>query len=381
MTKSLRILHLHSTFDHGGKEARCAQLINAMGRHVHHDIVSAMPGALGARKAIHPKARVRFPDQFPSLEGRPAIKRYRYLAIAMKAYDLVLTYNWGSMDAVMAHTIFGRYEKLAPLIHHEDGFNSDELHRLKRRRNWFRVVALSQTNALVVPSKRLNQIARTAWRQPKERIHVIPNGINLTSYEKKPQKGAIPRFKRQAGDVIVGTLAGLRPGKNISRLVELVSKCPDNVKLVVVGEGPDRDVILAKARNCGIADRVLMPGFLPNPSRYVGLFDIFALTSDSEQFPISLVEAMAAGRPVLATDVGDVHMMVSSENAPYVMDVGDTLAMQKAMDELVSNAELRKRLGAANKIKAAAEFDEQEMVSRYARLYSAICGKDVLKSA
>lgn len=381
MAKTVRLLHLHSTFDHGGKEARCVQLINAMGAHVHHDIVSAIPGALGARKAISPRAVVRFPDKFPSLQGKPAITRYRYLAIAMKAYDLVLTYNWGSMDAVMAHTIFGRYEKLAPLIHHEDGFNSDEQHRLKRRRNWFRTVALSQSAALVVPSKRLEHIAQTAWHQPKSRVRLIPNGINLSDYTKKPQKGALAGFKPRADEIVVGTIAGLRNVKNIPRLVELVASAPKNVRLVVVGEGPEKDAIAARAEALGLADRLYMPGFLANPARYVGLFDIFALTSDSEQFPISLMEAMAAGLPVLATDVGDVAQMISHENTPYIAAPDNMAALQKALNALAGDAELRQKLGTANLQKAQSDFDEQVMIARYAKLYGDISGQELLRSA
>jgi glycosyltransferase involved in cell wall biosynthesis len=75
--------------------------------------------------------------------------------------------------------------------------------------------------------------------------------------------------------------------------------------------------ILAEAQRVGIADRMMMPGFLKDPARFVGLFDIFALSSDSEQYPISLVEAMAAARPVVATNVGDVAAMVCARKPPF----------------------------------------------------------------
>ena len=85
---------------------------------------------------------------------------------------------------------------------------------------------------------------------------------------------------------------------------------PGNTRLVIVGEGPERSVIAAEAARCGVSDRVHLPGFLANPHTYLGLFDIFALSSDSEQFPISVAEAMAAGLPVVATDVGDIKAML-----------------------------------------------------------------------
>ena len=85
----------------------------------------------------------------------------------MAGYDLICTYNWGAIDAVMAHTLFADVYKLAPLVHHEDGFNEDEAVRLKTRRNWYRRIALGRTAALVVPSKKLERIALDIWKQPR----------------------------------------------------------------------------------------------------------------------------------------------------------------------------------------------------------------------
>ena len=77
-------------------------------------------------------------------------------------------------------------------------------------------------------------------------------------------------------------------------------------RLVIVGAGPGQRAHRRRGAPLGVADRLLMPGFLADPARWIGRFDIFALSSDSEQFPISLVEAMAAGLPAVATAVGDV---------------------------------------------------------------------------
>ena len=100
-----RILHLHSTFSAGGKEVRCAQLINAFGNKAKHTIVSAVPESMEARKLISKALPVSYPDDFPSLQGKPLPPRLLRIARAMKPYDLILTYNWGSMDAVMGHTL------------------------------------------------------------------------------------------------------------------------------------------------------------------------------------------------------------------------------------------------------------------------------------
>lgn len=115
-----RVLHCHSSFNPGGKELRCVQLINAFGRGLRHSIVSGMANATGAAKAIKPGMLVDFPADFPALQGRPTPGRLKAIAQALKPYDLVLTYNWGAIDVVMAHTLFKDALGLPPLIHHED---------------------------------------------------------------------------------------------------------------------------------------------------------------------------------------------------------------------------------------------------------------------
>ncbi len=370
----MRILHLHSSFDRGGKELRAAKLINAFGFTVAHTIVSAQPGALGARAAIDPSIAVFYPDNFPSLTGRPFPKRLRRIAEAMRGYDLVLTYNWGAMDAVLAHTLFGQIMGLPPLVHHEDGFNEDEAGGLKRRRNWFRRVALGRTSGLVVPSTILERIALEQWHQPQWRVHRIANGVDVRAYGVKPKPDALPRIIKRPGELWLGTLAGLRAVKNLPRLVRAFSAMPDEWQLVILGEGPERDAIRAEALRLDLAHRVHLAGHVADPAKAAGLFDLFALSSDSEQFPISVVEAMSAGLAVVSPDVGDVAAMVAGENRPFIVPAGNDGALADALCTMAEDAVLRRNVGAANRKRAGAEYDEKTMIEAYRALYAGAMG-------
>ena len=127
---AVRILHGHSTFGRGGKEARAVRLMNAFGDAAEHAIVSA-----DARRARRPRRRSRAGSRSTSRPTRrrspacPGLPRLFRLSRYMRRFDLVLTYNWGAFDAVMARHLFGG----PPLIHHEDGFNEDEAGELKTR--------------------------------------------------------------------------------------------------------------------------------------------------------------------------------------------------------------------------------------------------------
>lgn len=365
MDRPPHILHVHGSFSLGGKEARAVRLMNLWGDNVRHSIASGDPQAMGARDAIDSTIAVDYPDS-PSFAGKPGLARYRVITAFLKQFDLILTYNWGSMDAVMAHRLAGASAGLPPLIHHEDGFNADETNGLKTKRNLFRRLALQRAYGMVVPSVRLEGIARSVWKQPADRLHLIRNGIDVDRYAQPPAPGAIPGLVRSPGKLLVGTLAGLRAVKNIPRLVRAVAAHRDRLQLVVVGEGPEREAIIAEAAAHGLTD-LHMAGFMDRPWRFVGLFDIFSLSSDSEQFPISLVEAMAAGVPAASMDVGDVANMVAVENRPFV--VGSEAELADALGKLAEDSDLRARLGAANRQRAARDYAEADMVNAYASLY------------
>ncbi|HEY5724133.1 MAG TPA: glycosyltransferase [Allosphingosinicella sp.] len=369
---AVRVLHCHSTFALGGKEARAVRLINAFGDNATHAIVSAEPKQLSAREAIDKGIALSFPGDAPPLTGLPGLPRLFRLARFMRGFDLVLTYNWGAFDAVMARHLFGG----PPLIHHEDGFNEDEAGQLKGRRNLYRRLGLSAAHRLVVPSRRLEAIARKAWGQAARRIERIPNGIPVSLYSAAPAEGQeAPGFGARDGELVIGTVAGLRPVKNLPRLVRAFAAMQSkNARLVIVGQGPDSERIAAEARSLGVADRLSMPGFLPDSSRYIGRFDIFALSSNSEQFPLALVEAMAAGLPAVSTHVGDVLSIVSADNQPLIVEPEDEAAFAAALDTLAERPDLRRAIGRANREKAAAEYDERDMIARYAKLYGEAIG-------
>lgn len=366
----IRILHLHSAFDLGGKEARAVRLMNHFGGAASHIVLSAVPEALGAREAIDPPIKVEFPgDAAPALHGKPSPDRYLKLARYMQQFDLVLSYNWGAMDGVMTRTLLSPFMKLPPLVHHEDGFNEDEAVKLNWKRNAFRIIALKGAHALVVPSITLEEIALVDWMRPAKKVHRIANGIDIPRYQKPPAKNAFPGLTKKQGEVVVGTIAGLRTVKNLPRLFRAVASAGPNIRLAIAGEGPERVAIMAEAERLGMADRLVMPGFLKDPASYVGLFDIFALSSDSEQYPISLVEAMAAGLPAVCTDVGDVRDIVADANRPFIIAKDDEAGFAQALGSLAADAGLRAEIGAANRALATSEYGEDKMFARYRQLY------------
>ena len=371
----LRALHLHSSFAPGGKELRAARLMNAFGSGIEHVLVSGVPGELGASVAIDRHVQVAYPDDFPALSGRPTPWRLLRIARAMRGFDLILSYNWGAMDAVAAHRLYARALGLAPLVHHEDGFNQDETTQLNPRRNLYRRLALRGAQMLVVPSRRLEQIALGEWHVPAARLERIANGIALAAYAHRPAADALTGLVKQPGDLWLGTMAGLRAVKNLPRLVRAFAAMPATWQLVIVGEGPERAAIAAEAARLGLAERVHLPGFMPEPAKVMGLFDLFALSSDSEQFPISVVEAMATGLAVVSPAVGDVAAMVAPDNRDWITSAGDDAGLAAALAKAAADPAARARIGRANRTLAALDYGEDKMIADYSRVYAGALGQ------
>ena len=371
---SIHILHLHSTFNLGGKDARAVHLMNAFGDRARHTIVSAMPDQLAARDGIARGIKYEVALDPPPLSGRPSVRRYEAIARYIRRFDLVLTYNWGAIDGVMAARVFGK--DVPPIVHHEDGFNADETVRLSHVRNMYRRIALPAANALVVPSEKLEKIALSQWRQPPERLRRISNGVRTKLFAGKPDPRLVPALQeRKPGQVFIGAVAGLRPVKDLPMLVRACAGLNSRFKLVIVGEGPERQAILDAAEGMAIEDNVFLTGFLPDPYKYMGLFDIFALSSESEQAPVSVIEAMAAGLPVVAPDVGDIKAIVGETNRQYIAPERTEVLIRDRIDIFAKHPELRDYCGKENRERARALYDEAEMVAAYARLYGEVMGR------
>jgi len=343
--------------------------MNAFGARAQHTIISTVAGALAARAAIADGVVAAFPDDHPPFIGKPSIGRYMAIARYLQKFDLILTYNWGAMDAVGAHRLFARMLRLPPLIHHEDGFNRDEAQKQNPARIWFRRLTLETAYAVVVPSHTLERIALTSWRQPKGRLLRIANGIALDRY------GPAGAEQARGDELVAGTIAGLRAVKNLPRLVRAFAASGIGGRLRIIGEGPERNAILQAATEYGVADRIELPGFNPDPAAALRDIDIFALSSDSEQQPISLIEAMASGLPVVSTDVGDVREMVSEANLPLIVPPVREDLFAEALSKMAANMSDRLAIGAVNRAKALQFFDEKTMVNRYRALYEAAMGQ------
>lgn len=365
------LLHVFSTFAIGGPQTRFAALANRLGPKYRHTIF-ALDGDLACVDRLDPgvdaHARAMRLPKGGTINLANLVRIRRQLA-AMRP-DTLLTYNWGAIEWVLAERwrpLVGRH------IHFEDGFGPDEGADLQLpRRVMLRRLALAGGVHVVVPSQTLFRVASETWRLSPRRVRYIPNGIDPERFAGPPDRSLATRLGAADGRLTIGSLGGLRREKNLARLLRVFAALPADlpVRLIIAGEGPEAPALTAQAAALGIADRVVLMGPIDRPERLLGYFDVFALSSDTEQMPYSILEAMAAGLPIMATDVGDVAGMVAPENRSFIVAAHDEARFTAGLAQLLTDPDERRRLGAANRSRLRAHFTFDTMVSAYDALFS-----------
>ncbi len=374
MTPKKRLLHVFATFAVGGPQVRATQLMNYWGDRFEHGIV-ASDGRYDALELIDPSISAAVVQDYPPMKGQGLWHTLRNTGAYLKSsnWDLLLTYNWGAAETALANRLFGK----RPHIHHEEGFGPDEPLGRNWKRALFRRIALGGASALAVPSSLMVDIARDAWGFTPPFVQKMPNGVDLTLYRTPPDTNVFPALQKHPGDTWIGCVSGLRPEKNVPRLIRVAApilRSNRNVQLVICGTGAEEAIILAEAEKLGVADQLHMMGFQAQPHRYIGLFDILAIPSDTEQFPICEVEAMAAGCAVCGTDVGDVKNILPEHNQRFIFPAAHEDFFTNGLTELVENPALRAALGAANKSHVTAHYSLDRIAGNYLSLFNRAMG-------
>jgi len=354
-------LHVFNSFGCGGAQTRFVQLANHFGSTLRHVVISRNGDYSGARQ-LEPGTDVTL---YPWQESKTSLHRqFRQIAGALSVIRpaCIVTHNWGTMDWVLANA-----RQRIRHIHIEDGFGPDESLRLKQRRIIVRRILLQRSD-VVVPSLTLKRIAERQWKVPCQRLHFIPNGIDCARFAARAVEHGFSRSPDAAP--VIGTVATLRPEKNLSRLLRAFSLVLQQrlCNLVIVGDGPDRPRLELLATSLGIESSVRFLGHIEDPVQCYHNFDAFVLTSDTEQMPYTVLEAMAAGLPVVSTNVGDIMSMVSAENAPLIVDKDDD-QIAKAILAAISDNVLAQQAGSSNRSTVARRFDRSAMFAAFAKIY------------
>jgi len=362
----IRVIHIVPTLSPGGAERVAVHIVNGLNRERFEPIIISLANPMNC-DLDHMLARagveVRYLEKKPGFDYRVYRRLHRvlteYQPDVVHTHLQVLRYALPTMlllgNAVLLHTVHNLAEReIEPpaRVVHRYAFSHG-------------VVPIAVAEEVAQSMKRLYKIAQCG---------VIANCIPTAMYS-SPQ---VPReqWRTQEGfandDVLFVCVARFARQKNHALLLKAFAIGPASdprARLILVGDGTLRGELETQVAALGLGDRVRFLGVRTDIQDILGASDVFVLSSDYEGNPLSILEAMAAGLPTVATAVGAVPSLLADKTGGVLVQPGDAEGFSKAMESLLANHEVRKSMGAAAARRARENFDVTNMVRAYEEVY------------
>jgi len=206
---------------------------------------------------------------------------------------------------------------------------------------------------------------------PEKQVMIVPNGVDIAKFNcdrstVRNELGLSPH------ELVIGTVGRLEPEKDQKTLLEAFQQAKADhpaVRLLIVGNGRMAEELKSYANRIGISDQTLFLGCRRDVPKLLAAMDIFVLSSIREGLPISLIEAMAARKPVVASNIGSIKNLVQDGQNGFLVPSGDASAFGKVLHRLIETSELRERIGEAGRRTAEASFSLSETIRAYEELY------------
>jgi glycosyltransferase involved in cell wall biosynthesis len=361
----MHIAHVLSSFGLGGQERMAVDLARAQRASGHRVMaVSLAPAPEGPLaetfleagvKALTVPKRAGFDVTLPIRLGQLFLR---------EGVDVVHTHN---PQPLIYGAPAGRFAGAA-LIHTKHGRNPDSL-----RRRLLRRAAAKLVDAYVAVSPSTAEVARENHDCDETRLHVITNGIDVTAFTLGAGVRCAVRdelgIPRDAW--VVGTIGRLAPEKDQAALVRAMGPLlSEKRRLVIVGEGAERLALEELVRSLEHGRFVHLTGARRDPARLLAAFDVFGLSSCTEGLPLVLLEAMAAGLPVVSTDVGGIGDVIQHERTGFLVPRSSMTQFAEELLRLYRNPDLARRVGMSARHAVRNAYSLERMAGDYAALYA-----------
>ena len=284
-----------------------------------------------------------------------------------------------NIDLVHTHTIHGIVDAAAckllmPRLKMLHTFHFGNYPHLASRDLWMEFLSCRVATRLVAVGHGQKRQLMAAHRLSDADLTVVYNGVQL------PSGTGDPGFRASIGAVgrlLIGTICTLIEQKGVPDLLDVARRVVDaghDVRFVVIGEGRLRPMIEARRRELGLDDHVILTGWLTDAAvRALPTFDIFFQPSLWEAMSMVTLEAMAVGRPIVATRVGEAPAILEDGRDGYLVEPRDVDGMAATLLRLITNPGLRQRVGEAARRKVEGRFTVQDMTRAYETIYEEMC--------
>jgi N-acetyl-alpha-D-glucosaminyl L-malate synthase BshA len=243
--------------------------------------------------------------------------------------------------------------------------------------SYTRVVAFSieQSHAVTAVSNSLRSRTLDALSVSRE-IRVIPNFLDCAAYRRQPAHTLADRLRHGGSDAIVMHASNFRPVKRVGAVIDIFRLIRERVpaRLVLIGDGPDRDAAVQRAAECGLQEVVEFAGEQHDLVPWFSAADLFLLPSQEESFGLAALEAMACEVPVVASRVGGLPEVIEDGVTGYLCAADDISGMAERGAALLADAELRSRISRTAAASVHERFCAELIVPQYEACYHDVLG-------
>ena len=361
----LQIAHVSGERGFSGGEVQLFLLLEGLRKRGHRSLLIAPPGGAALREA----------DQ-RGIETRAVAMRNDFSIGAQRRIRRILR-EWRP-DLVHCHT--GRANWLGGTAARAEGLPALSTRRMDRkvrrglRTRWLYSAVMRRTVAISpAVGRRLIE-----GGVPAERIRLIWSAVDRAALVPSAPRAVLRQRLGADGGSVLLAAANLVRRKGLDVLLEALAGLPQ-ARLWIAGDGPERPELERAAR--GLGGRVVFLGRRGDVPDLLEACDIFVLPSRAEGLGVAALEAMARGRPVVASDVGGLAEAVGHEQCGLLVPPGDARALRGALERLLNDPALARRLGEAGATRAAERFDAETQVAAYEALYREILAESARGAA
>jgi sugar transferase (PEP-CTERM/EpsH1 system associated) len=377
---STTILHLLYKLTFGGTERVIVNLVNSSSRNIRNYICSFCDYNKTFMKELNRSEKVVF--SIGKQEGNDFSIPFKIASFCRHHdVDIIHSLGWATYaEGLFAAGVSG---KKCKFIHSFRGKTIEDTINIPKRRIHAQHFFSNFCDAIITPSEESRKEYSQLINIDPEKIRVIYNGVDIdrfqidSSYSLKEKR---KEFGLKKEDIIIGSAARFDPVKNIDALVRAFARLPEGIlekcKLLLLGDGPELSCVQNTAKDLGVKEKVLFAGMRSDIPQCLSLVDIYVQPSKFEGVPNAVLEAMAAGLPVIATKVGGVPEIIEDGRTGILVAVDDKRSLTQSIEFLIENSDKRREMGSLGRKRVTSLFSIEKMVSEYEKLYEEIMQLD-----
>lgn len=369
------VAHLIYRLDFGGLETLVVECVNRMpaDKYRHAIICLTDYNADFAKKITKPGVEIYAMHKPPG----PGLKTHADIwKLVRKLRPAVLhTYNLSAIEYSAAAALAG----VPVRVHAEHGREATDPDGKNPKHNLLRRLMMPFVDVYVPVSGDLQRWLTAVIRVPDRKNLLVNNGVDTARFAPVAGDAPVRPHPFAEGCFVIGTVGRIQEVKNQHALIDAFIRLLDmlpyerpRLRLAIVGDGPLLPAIREKIAAAGIADLVWLPGARSDIAEIMRSFSVFALSSIAEGTPVTILEAMSCGLPVVATRVGGIPEVVVDGETGQIVPPSDPAALANALAEYARQPELGTRHGASGRARIEQTYSLAGMLSAYTQLYDSL---------